>query len=88
MKFIVEIPDDDVSWANAEAVNRQMIGKFMREELHTVGNRYGGIPQLGEVGPGISHEWRAWIFSNARVRVLKRKETLEIGGIDAATYGR
>lgn len=87
MKFIVEIPDDDVSWANAEAVNRQMIAKFMREELKTVGHRFGGIPQLADVGPGISHEWRAWIFNQVRV-IAQKKGTPALGGIDAATYGR
>ena len=76
MKFIVEIPDSDVSWANCEAVNRQMIAKFMREELQRVGHRYGGISDLHDVGPGISHEWRGWIFN--RVRVIAQKKGTQI----------
>ena len=78
MKFIVEIPDEDVSWANCEAVNRQMIAKFMREELQKVGHRFGGIPQLHDVGPGRSHEWRGWIFNRVRVIApLRRKKSTD-----------
>ena len=88
MKFTVEIPDDVVQWANAEAVNRQMIAKFMREELQKVGSRYGHSPELGRPQtPGRSHEWRAFIFNYVRV-IAQKKATPELGGIDAATYGR
>ena len=88
MKFIVEIPDDVVQWANAEAVNRQMIAKFLREELQQVGSRYGHSPELGRPQvPGRSHEWRAFIFNFVRV-IAQKKATPELGGIDAATYGR
>lgn len=69
MRFIVEIPDDIVQWAQAEGVNRQMIAKFMREELHMVGSRHGHSPELNRAKePGESHEWRAWIFNLVRVR--------------------
>ena len=71
MKFTVEIPDDIVQWANAEGVNRQMIAKFMREELQLVGTRYGHSPELGRPkfpGQGDSHDWRAWILNELRVR--------------------
>ncbi len=69
MKFTVEIPDDIVQWANAEGVNRQMIAKFMREELQLIGTRHGHSPELGRGKyPGDDHEWRAWIFNLIRVR--------------------
>ena len=69
MKFTVEIPDDIVQWANAEAVNRQTIAKFMREELEMVGSRHGHSPELGRGKfPGEDHEWRAWIFNVIKVR--------------------
>ena len=87
MKFIVEIPDEDVMWANAEAVNRQMIAKFMRQELRQVGLRYGGVPQLKDVGPGISHEWRGWIFNRVRV-IAQKKGDPDPGRIDATGSGR
>lgn len=77
MKFTVEIPDDDVEWANAEAVNRQMIAKFMREELQGVGFRHGHAPELGRPQvPGQTTEWRGFIFNHARVLVPKR--TLDV----------
>ena len=71
MKFIVEIPDDIVQWANAEGVNRQMIAKFMREELQQAGTRHGHAPSLGRPkfpGQGDSHDWRAWILNEIHVR--------------------
>lgn len=71
MKFTVEIPDDVIAWANAEGVNRQMIAKFIREELHLVGTRYGHSPELGREkvpGQGDSHDWRAWILNLVKVR--------------------
>jgi hypothetical protein len=71
MKFTVEIPDDIVQWANAEGVNRQMIAKFIREELQNVGTRYGQSPDLGRPkfpGQGDSHDWRAWILNALHVR--------------------
>lgn len=71
MKFIVEIPDDIIQWANAEGVNRQMIAKFMREELQKVGTRYGHSPELNRAkipGQGDSHDWRAWILNLIKVR--------------------
>ncbi|KPL28073.1 MAG: hypothetical protein AMJ72_05375 [Acidithiobacillales bacterium SM1_46] len=72
MKFTVEIPDDIVQWAQAEGVNRQMIAKFMREELQLVGTRHGHTPDLQRVKlPGQSHEWRAWIFNLVKVRCQK-----------------
>lgn len=75
MKFIVEIPDDIVQWANAEGVNRQMIAKFIREELQAVGTRYGHSPELGRAkfpGQGDSHDWRAWILNMLHVRCNTR----------------
>lgn len=88
MKFTVEIPDDVVQWANSEAVNRQMIAKFMREELQKIGSRYGHSPELGRPQiPGRSHEWRAFIFNYVRV-IAQKKAKADPGGIDAATYGR
>ncbi len=87
MKFTVEIPDEDVVWANAEAVNRQEIAKFMREELQSIGNRFGGVAEIREIGPGISHEWRGWIFNRARV-FAQKKEKPALTGIDAASCGR
>ncbi len=74
MRFTVEIPDDVVSWAHAEGVNRQMLAKFMREELKAVGTRHGGIPELRDVGPGRSHDWRAWVFNDVRVKAQKIRE--------------
>lgn len=72
MKFIVEIPDDTVQWANAEAVNRQQIAKFMREELQAIGTRHGHSPELNRAQiPGQSHNWRGFIFNEARVRCPK-----------------
>ena len=71
MKFTVEIPDDVFQWANAEGVNRQMVAKFIREELQLVGTRYGHSPELGrgkEPGQGDSHDWRAWILNLIHVR--------------------
>jgi hypothetical protein len=71
MKFTVEIPDDVIQWANAEGVNRQMIAKFIREELQSVGTRYGHSPDLGRAkfpGQGDSHDWRAWILNALHVR--------------------
>ena len=69
MKFTVEIPDDVLQWAHAEGVNRQTVAKFMREELHRVGSRYGHSPDLGrDKSPGESHEWRAWVLNEVRVR--------------------
>ncbi len=74
MRFIVEIPDDTVQWANAEAVNRQQIAKFMREELHAVARRFGHSPELQRPQiPGQSHEWRGFIFNEARVLVPRNK---------------
>ncbi len=75
MKFTVEIPDDIVQWANAEGVNRQMIAKFIREELQNVGTRYGHSPDLGRAkfpGQGDSHDWRAWILNELHVRCNTR----------------
>ena len=76
MKFVVEIPDDVVKWANCEAVNRQMIAKFMREELMLVGTRHGHSPELGRGKyPGEDHNWRAWIFNLVRVRATTSAST-------------
>lgn len=73
MKFTVEIPDDIIPWAQAEGVNRQMIAKFMREELHMVGSRHGHSPELNRAQiPGQSHEWRGFIFNDARVACIVR----------------
>jgi hypothetical protein len=74
MKFTVEIPDDVIGWAHAEGVNRQMIAKFIREELKMVGTRHGGIPELRDVGPGRSHDWRAWLLNDIKVRAQKERE--------------
>jgi hypothetical protein len=68
MKVVIEIPDDTVEWAHAEGVNRQMITKFLREEVRGIGRRFGHVPELGRgQRPGESHEWRAWLFNHARV---------------------
>ncbi len=88
MKFTVEIPDDIVQWANAEGVNRQMIAKFMREELRSVSSRWGHSPTLNrEQVPGESHEWRGFIFNEVRVRVTT-KVIDKIFKVDTAVHGR
>jgi len=72
MKFIVEIPDDTIQWAQAEGVNRQTVAKFMRKELEMIGSRHGHSPELNRGKyPGQSHEWRAFVFNEARVRCPK-----------------
>jgi len=72
MKFTVEIPDDTVEWAQAEGVNRQSLAKFMREELQMIGSRHGHSPELNRPQiPGQSHNWRGFIFNEARVRCPK-----------------
>lgn len=72
MKFTVEIPDDTVEWAQAEGVNRQSLAKFMREELQAIGTRHGHAPDLARPQtPGRSHNWRGFIFNEARVRCPK-----------------
>lgn len=74
MKFTVEIPDDTIEWAQAEGVNRQTIAKFMREELQMIGSRFGHSPQLQRPQiPGQSHNWRGFIFNEARVRCPRVK---------------
>jgi hypothetical protein len=88
MKLTVEIPDDTVQWANAEGVNRQMIAKFMREELRSVSSRWGHSPTLNRAQvPGESHEWRGFIFNEARVLVPTRI-TETIFKVDTGTHGR
>lgn len=78
MKFTVEIPDDIVRWAQAEGVNRQMIAKFMREELRMVSSRFGHSPKLKRPQvAGHSHEWRGFIFNEARVLVPQNKNPKE-----------
>jgi hypothetical protein len=78
MRLIVELPDDTVQWANAEGVNRQTIAKFMREELHAVASRFGHSPELHRPQlPGQSHEWRGFIFNEARVLVPRNKSLKE-----------
>ena len=68
MKFVVDIPDDTFDWAKAEGVNRQTVAKFMREELRMIGSRHGHSPELKRAQiPGQSHEWRGFIFNEARV---------------------
>ena len=72
MKFIVEIPDDTIQWAQAEGLNRQTIAKFMREELQMIGTRHGHSPELNRAQiPGQTHNWRGFIFNEARVRCPK-----------------
>lgn len=72
MKFTVEIPDDTVEWAQAEGVNRQTLAKFMREELQMIGSRHGHSPELNRSqNPGQSHNWRGFIFNEARVLVTR-----------------
>lgn len=72
MKFVVEIPDDIVQWAQAEGINRQTIAKFMREELQMISSRHGHVTSLDrEQLPGQSHNWRGFIFNEARVRCQK-----------------
>jgi len=74
MKFTVEIPDDTVEWAQAEGINRQTLAKFMREELQMIGSRHGHAPQLKRQQiPGQSHDWRGFIFNEARVICQKLK---------------
>lgn len=88
MKFTVEIPDDILQWANAEGVNRQMIAKFMREELRMVSSRHGHSPTLNRAQvPGESHEWRGFIFNEVRVRVTT-KVIDKIFKVDTTAYGR
>ena len=88
MKFTVEIPDDIVQWAHAEGVNRQMIAKFMREELRMISSRHGHSPTLNrEQVPGESHEWRGFIFNEVRVRVTT-KGINKIFKVDTAAHGR
>lgn len=78
MRFLVDIPDDTVQWANAEGINRQQIAKFMREELHAVASRFGHSPELHRPQiPGQSHEWRGFIFNEARVLVPRSKHLKE-----------
>ena len=78
MRLIVELPDDTVQWAKAEGVNRQQIAKFMREELHAVASRFGHSPKLDRPQlPGHSHEWRGFIFNEARVLVPRNKPLKE-----------
>ena len=88
MKFTVEIPEDDLEWAQAEGINRQTIAKFMREELQAIGTRYGHSPELGKPQiPGRSHEWRGFIFN--RVRVLAQKGPWRSRKkLDTGTYSR
>jgi len=74
VKFVVEIPDDTIEWARAEGVNRQTIAKFMREELQMISSRHGHSPELNRLKiPGQSHEWRGFIFNEARVLVPRPK---------------
>lgn len=88
MKFTVEIPDDVMQWANAEGVNRQMVAKFMREELHKVGSRWGHSPQLNRAQiPGQSHEWRGFIFNEARV-FASTKGSAKASKLDKVSNGR
>lgn len=88
MKLIVEIPDDTAEWAATEGVNRQTIAKFLREELRNIGTRHGHSPTLGRLQtPGESHEWRGFIFNEARVLVPARP-TIELPKVDTGTYGR
>ena len=88
MKFIVEIPDDIVQWAQAEGINRQTIAKFMREELQLVSSRWGHSPELKRPKiPGQSHEWRGFIFNEARVRIPTIKINLT-PKLDTGTNGR
>jgi hypothetical protein len=89
MKFTVEIPDDTVQWANAEGVKRQMIAKFMREELRSVSSRFGHSPSLNRVQvPGESHEWRGFVFNEARVLVPTRVLPNFLKKVDTAAHGR
>ncbi len=88
MKFTVDIPDDTVQWAQAEGVNRQTIARFMREELRAVSSRFGHSPELNRLQvPGQSHEWRGFIFNEARVLVPARI-TEDIFKVDTGTHGR
>ena len=89
MKFTVEIPDDIVQWANVEGVNRQMIAKFMREELRMVSSRHGHSPTLNRAQvPGESREWRGFIFNEVRVRVPTRVIPNFLKKVDRAAHGR
>lgn len=89
MKFTVEISDDIVQWAHAEGVNRQMVAKFMREELRSVSSRWGHSPTLNrEQVPGESHEWRGFIFNEARVLVPTRVIPNFLKKVDTGTHGR
>ncbi len=89
MKLIVEIPDDIFQWANAEGANRQMIAKFMREELRLVSSRFGHSPELNRLQvPGQSHEWRGFIFNEVRVLVSRRVAANILKKVDTGTHGR
>jgi hypothetical protein len=89
MKFTVEIPDDIVQWTRAEGVNRQMIAKFMREELRLVSSRFGHSPELNRPQvPGQSHEWRGFVFNEARVLVSRRVAANILKKVDTGTHGR
>jgi hypothetical protein len=88
MRFLVDIPDDTVQWANAEGINRQQIAKFMREELHAVASRFGHSPELNRPQiPGQSHEWRGFIFNEARV-LVPRSKPLKEPDIDTCKQNR
>lgn len=88
MKFIVELPDDTVQWAQAEGINRQTIAKFMREELQLVSSRWGHSPELNRPQiPGQSHEWRGFIFNEVRVLITRRKSSIHLE-LDTVANGR
>ena len=89
MKFIVDIPDDIVQWAQAEGINRQTIAKFMREELQLISSRHGHSPDLNRAQtPGRSHNWRGFIFNEARVRCPRIKLSLHLKKLDTVANGR
>ena len=89
MKFTVDLPDDTVQWAQAEGINRQTIAKFMREELQSVSSRWGHSPTLNRAQvPGESHEWRGFIFNEARVLVPTKITPDFLKKVDTAAHGR
>ncbi len=88
MKFTVEIPDDTVEWAQAEGVNRQTLAKFMREELQMIGSRHGHSPELNRSqNPGQSHNWRGFIFNEARVLVPRGRWGRNLDALDKVLQG-
>lgn len=65
MQFLVEIPDTLIRRAQEQAVNRQMIAKFIREELQSCGGQFTGNP----LDPD---DWRQFITLKVKVKALNQ----------------